>query len=308
MQNKEISNLILKYPLLNIKMINKDIYLSEIMEYIFNIFDKEFWRNNYFLCGGTSLSKCYRTTNRLSEDIDISIFGYTQEKSKKTIKKIAELIDIAEKDNKIKIIKRDNFWSTKRTFLSCKFKYKDHEFSFDVKAIKAKLDKSHISKKEVYDIRQKNSKIEHHSTILIPVVDISFIVAEKLLVFHKKFKKQTLNPIDNDKINNDYEVYRLFRHVYDVFMIFNKLLIIQNDESFLIINKWFVEISDHEKDFNTPINKINVLQDNFFDYNEKVLKKICETECYEKVKINDIISFYKTISKKINILFNPNSM
>ena len=88
MHNKNaISNLLLKFPSLSVELIYKDIYLSEIMEYIVNIFDNKSWQDNYFLCGGTSLSKCYTTTNRLSEDIDITIFGLSLDQGKKSFKK-----------------------------------------------------------------------------------------------------------------------------------------------------------------------------------------------------------------------------
>jgi hypothetical protein len=87
-------------------------------------------------------------------------------------------------------------------------------------------------------------------------------------------------------------------------MIFDKKLIEVNDTSFVLINKLFLEISKLEKNFDTPLNKINVFQESFFNDNKKILRTIIDNECYEKVSVQKIITFYKVIGEKINILFD----
>jgi hypothetical protein len=107
-----------------------------------------------------------------------------------------------------------------------------------VKSIQVPLEDKHVSKKHVYDIVQKLSKNQVLEILpSIPVVDIEFIVAEKLLVFHKRFINDSSKIIDESKIIENYDVNRLFRHVYDVFMIFDKKLISKTKENFLLINK-----------------------------------------------------------------------
>ena len=205
----------------------------------------------------------------------------------------------------IVIMKRDKLWLEKRSFINCKFQYKDIEFILDVKAMKTPLKNTHINKKPIFNIIEKHSRKTESPSSYIPVVDINFIVAEKLLVFHKKFitKVNVIN--DESQIIENYDINRLFRHVYDVFMIFDKELICQDNDSLLIINKHFKTISRYEENnFNTPLNKINVFQTDFFNNNTEILALILKKECYEKIDIKKLILFYKTLGEKMNILLN----
>lgn len=53
LDNIEVKKLILKFPKLSNHLIEKDILLSEILEYIVILFDAQKWSNNYYLCGGS---------------------------------------------------------------------------------------------------------------------------------------------------------------------------------------------------------------------------------------------------------------
>jgi hypothetical protein len=85
-------------------------------------------------------------------------------------------------------------------------------------------------------------------------------------------------------------------------MIFDKKLISKTKENFLLINKWFIEISNFEVGFDTPLNKINLFQKGFLDHNKTILKTILKKECYEKINIKELILFYQNIGEEFNDL------
>ncbi|MGL4343348.1 MAG: nucleotidyl transferase AbiEii/AbiGii toxin family protein [Metamycoplasmataceae bacterium] len=298
--NDQIKKILLSYPKLKKEMILKDIYLSEIIEHIVKKFNNQKWRQNYFICGGTSLSKCFKTSDRLSEDIDISIFGYTKNKGKNIIKDVSLFIDNEIEELKNKniniIVKKQNnkIWKEPRNYLKFSFIYKEETFSVDIKAIKTKIDyEKDLEFKTLFNILDKENS-EKENKLKIPIINLHCIVAEKLLVFGKKYNNLTEN--------SDYEnVKRLFRHIYDVYMIFDKKIIELSLENLTKIKNWYQEIAKYEKVSINNIEQINVFQDDFFNKsNLSNLKLIIDNECYEKVQVKKIILFFKNLKMHLS--------
>ncbi len=91
-------------------VIKKDFYLTELLKQVIKNLDEFKTKNkiiDYFLRGGTNLSKCYLKTNRLSEDIDLTLVVKSRTKGKNTIKDIGNFFDCLEQENIIKKIKVD---------------------------------------------------------------------------------------------------------------------------------------------------------------------------------------------------------
>lgn len=74
-QKQSLQKLKIKFPLISIELIQKDILMDEILVIIKKLFENIKPQNfNWSIVGGTMLSKCYKEINRLSEDIDLTLF------------------------------------------------------------------------------------------------------------------------------------------------------------------------------------------------------------------------------------------
>lgn len=287
MKNK----LLIKFPKLRIDLIEKDVLIDEILEIIIEEFEKE--KIKFYLRGGTSLSKCYLETNRMSEDIDITIISQSSTQSKKDIQTISRIFSKLEKEKILDITEKDKKWETKRNFLNAQINYKNHSFEIDIKSTQNKNEENkyiNLQEKLVLNIYEKFKLIDKKDKdIKINVPCLEFICAEKLIAFHKNYLKNKNNK-------------RIYRHLYDIFMIFNSGLLKDNQQTWLNIKKIYdvviKEIEQKSKDcFNILFNE-NIcfnLKKNNKDLKNMLLILI-NSECYIKISPSKIINFFTFIN------------
>lgn len=282
-----INKILIKFPKLKVELIEKDILIDELLEMIINEFSKG--KITFYLRGGTSLSKCYLETNRMSEDIDITIISQSSTQSKKDIQTISRIFDKLDDENVLKIVKKDCKWDTERNFLNAQIFYKNHSFEIDIKSTQANNKENkfiNLQEKSILNICEKfkltNKK---DKDIKINVLCLEYVCAEKLISFHKNYLKNKHNK-------------RAYRHLYDIFMIFDSGLLKNDHQTWLYINKIYDvvinEIELKSKDnFNVPLRK-NVCFN--FDKKDNDLKNmlsiLIDNECYVMVSTSKIIDFF----------------
>lgn len=291
-----INKILIKFPKLKVELIEKDILIDELLEIIINEFNRE--KIMFYLRGGTSLSKCYLETNRMSEDIDITIISKSSTQSKKDIQTISRIFNKLDDENVLKIVKKDSKWNTERNFLNSQILYKNHSFEIDIKFTQANNKENkfiNLQEKSILNICEKfkltNKK---DKDIKINVLCLEYVCAEKLIAFHKNYLKNKHNK-------------RIYRHLYDIFMIFDSGLLNNNQQTWLHINEIYDviinEIELKSKDnFNVPLRKNACFN---FDKKDNDLKNILsiliDNECYVKVSTSKIIDFFINLKSLIFI-------
>lgn len=291
-----INKILIKFPKLKVELIEKDILIDELLEIIINEFNRE--KIMFYLRGGTSLLKCYLETNRMSEDIDITIISKSSTQSKKDIQTISRIFNKLEGENVLKIVKKDDKWDTERNFLNAQILYKNHSFEIDIKSTQVNnkenkfinlQEKSILNIYEKFELTNKKDK-----DIKINVLCLEYVCAEKLIAFHKNYLKNKHNK-------------RAYRHLYDIFMIFDSRLLNNNHQTWLYINEIYdVVINEIElkskDDFNVPLRE-NVCFN--FDKKDNDLKNILsiliDNECYVKASTSKIIDFFINLKSLIFI-------
>ncbi len=282
--------IIREYPHINTNLIIKDIYLSKALAFI-----KELFINlditNYYLRGGTCLSKCYKETNRLSEDIDLTILGKNRTDARNKLKLIAEKLDELANKKEFEITFRDNYWNCSRNFLHAAISYEGVSFEIDIKSVEETNIINTVLKiqnKEVFDVFQKINK-NYDDVFELPIINLELMVAEKMIGFHKH----------SNEINR-----RQYRHLYDIYMIFNFNLLNNNKETWTSIQRIYkLIVEELESKFNISTN---IVDNSCFDIqmllereNKQKIIKYLKDECYGKVEWNKIIDFYANLKQSL---------
>ncbi len=290
-KNPCFAKIVREYPHINTKLIIKDIYLSKALAFVKELFISTNI-TKYYLRGGTCLSKCYKETNRLSEDIDLTILGKNKTDAKNKLKLISEKLDELANEKGFEITFRDNYWNCARNFLHAAIIYEGVSFEIDIKSVEETNVINSVLKiqnKEVFDVFQKINK-NYNDVFDMPIINLELMVAEKMIGFHKR----------SNEISR-----RQYRHLYDIYMIFNFNLLNNNKETWTSIQKIYkLIIEELESKFNISTN---ILDNSCFDIemllkpeNKQKIIKYLTDECYGNVEWNKIINFYANLKQTLN--------
>lgn len=306
-KNKIIKDTIIKIknknPNINSLMIEKDFYISEFLSVLINKFNtlkENKVISDYSFRGGTCLAKCYMQTNRLSEDIDLTIICETDTQGKNAIERISKLFDNLEEDNLIKLVHKDEAWNQSRTYLHACIKYEESLIDIDIKYMlkDSKLFKYlNLQEKSVYNISNKLNISNDINDNLINVISLEYMVAEKIIAYEKRYwldKRQ-----------------RLARHPYDIYMIFKLKLLDNNQDTWNNIRIIYNELWKEEfyygdygdltnTKYDTKFEDTYLISKGFINSKEFIdsLKILVAIECIEKENINNIISFFTNLNIK----------
>ncbi len=282
--------IIMTYPMINQELIIKDMYLTKVLYFVKDLF-KELNIEKYYLRGGTFLSKCFRQTNRLSEDIDLTIIAKSKSQARRKLLDISNKLDQLTIEKGFEITFRDEQWNCPRNYLHTRISYEGVQFEIDIKSVEEDNiinQPLQIVNREIYDISKKFSN-ELEGSYIFPTINLELVVAEKLIGFHK---------------SKDVSDKRHFRHIYDIYMIFHSNLLTNNKETWDDIKQIYqivVDAVETKYDIDNVLAHNICFDDNYIS-NKDFLKQILfflRSECYGNVEWNKIINFYANLKEEL---------
>ncbi|MEG0991888.1 MAG: nucleotidyl transferase AbiEii/AbiGii toxin family protein [Malacoplasma sp.] len=199
---EEIKKVKKEYSNLSIIYIKKDILIDIILPKIKQILEDEKRINHFEICGGTCLSKFYDLTNRLSEDIDITIYSDSKTRNKLIIKSLENKFE----NELSKYIEHGTQWCQGKKFSSFKLLIENEVFSLD---FMTEVGSRENNKKTLLPMSNLYQKIyrEEVKEFKFPCSKLDKILIDKICAFENK--------------SNSNDPVRIARHIYDVYKILN---------------------------------------------------------------------------------------
>lgn len=184
-------------------VLEKDILLTELLRYISDLQPRGY---NCALCGGTALSKGYRVTERMSEDIDLKVFVPHNESAKTALScaraQIRAAIERAGFDGNDCRACRDNEFSFRLRY--------DSRFSSPTESLRPRIQVEciNITPFENPQLKRMRSIVGEHfdnaESFEMPCTTLREILVEKTAVLLRRMH------------DGKHENPQLMRHVYDL--------------------------------------------------------------------------------------------